>query len=118
MCWIFLSCSLYGLITVHITEFCSLGVFSPIITPDRSDNFYVGFKELVVLSYNLRQKPTLGIKGMSNIYSFLTSFFAIPGRYLHVFPTQNTKTVAVFILLPFDFLIQKKKNLLHKVSGW
>lgn len=111
MCWIFLSCSLYGLITVHITEFCSLRCIF-------SDNFYVGFKELVVLSYNLRQKPTLGIKGMSNIYSLLTSFFAIPGRYLHVFPTQNTKTVAVFILLPFDFLIQKKKNLLHKVSGW
>lgn len=63
MCWIFLFCSLYGLIPVYmLLNFVHSGVFPPVITPDRSDNFYFGFKEFV-LSYNLRQKSTLGIKG-------------------------------------------------------
>lgn len=41
-----------------LLNFVCAGVFPPTITPD---NFYFGFKEL--LSYNLRQKPILGIKG-------------------------------------------------------
>lgn len=56
----FLPCSLYRLIPLYILLNFVHVFFSNYYT--LSDNFRFGFKEFVV-SYNLRQKPILGIKG-------------------------------------------------------
>lgn len=82
---------------IHDTEFCSSGGFPPIIIPDRLDNFYFGFREFVGLGI-------LGVKeDVVTFYFLLTSFFAISGRYLHVFPIQGLKApVIVRIFLGKD----------------
>lgn len=77
------TCSL-TLVPVHmLLNFVHSGVFPTIITPDRSNNFYFGFKWV---KFPLRQKSILGIKGWGNIYPLLTSIFVILGVGICIFP--------------------------------